>query len=144
MDPLVMKKSLFFGLVMSSMITTGCSSLTGDGTSQNISVFTVKENSQDLIGARCEFTNDEGMWTTVSPGSLMVHRSNKNLQVVCFKEEHNDGFATMVSKTKANMFGNIIFGGGIGAIIDHNNGSAYEYPPTVKIMMGNKQTVTHN
>ena len=42
------------------------------------------------------------------------------------------------------MFGNIIFGGGIGAIIDHNNGSAYEYPPTVKIMMGNKQTVTHN
>ena len=34
------------------------------------------------------------------------------------------------------MFGNIIFGGGIGAIIDHNNGSAYVYPNTLKVVMG--------
>ncbi|MEY5028041.1 MAG: hypothetical protein RLZ63_356 [Pseudomonadota bacterium] len=34
------------------------------------------------------------------------------------------------------MFGNIILGGGIGAIIDHNNGSAYEYPSLIKIFMG--------
>ena len=34
------------------------------------------------------------------------------------------------------MFGNIIFGGGVGAIIDHNNGSAYEYPALIKIFMG--------
>ena len=34
------------------------------------------------------------------------------------------------------MFGNIILGGGVGAIIDHNNGSAYEYPALIKIFMG--------
>ena len=34
------------------------------------------------------------------------------------------------------MFGNIILGGGIGAIIDHNNGSAYEYPTVIDILMG--------
>ena len=34
------------------------------------------------------------------------------------------------------MFGNIILGGGIGAIIDHNNGSAYEYPAFIQVIMG--------
>lgn len=33
------------------------------------------------------------------------------------------------------MFGNIIFGGGIGAIIDHNSGAAYEYPSVIQIVM---------
>lgn len=34
------------------------------------------------------------------------------------------------------MFGNIIFGGGIGAVIDHNTGSAYEYPTLIQVVMG--------
>jgi hypothetical protein len=39
------------------------------------------------------------------------------------------------------MFGNIIFGGGIGAVIDHNNGSAYNYPPVLKLIMGQDSTI---
>jgi hypothetical protein len=42
------------------------------------------------------------------------------------------------------MFGNIIFGGGVGAIIDHNNGSAYEYPPSLKIVMGTSQRIENS
>ena len=34
------------------------------------------------------------------------------------------------------MFGNILLGGGIGAIVDHNNGTAYDYPSPIKIFMG--------
>lgn len=34
------------------------------------------------------------------------------------------------------MYGNIIFGGGIGAIIDHNKGTGYEYPNIAVITMG--------
>lgn len=34
------------------------------------------------------------------------------------------------------MLGNIIFGGGIGAIIDHNQGTAYEYPTLLQIILG--------
>jgi hypothetical protein len=30
-----------------------------------------------------------------------------------------------ISRANAGMAGNIIFGGGIGAIIDHNKGTAY-------------------
>jgi hypothetical protein len=81
-------------------------------------------------------TNDEGTWFVVTPGSTVVRRSNKDLQVICKKTGIDIGTANIVSKTKGNMFGNIILGGGIGAIVDHNNGSAYEYPGLVKIFMG--------
>ncbi len=36
----------------------------------------------------------------------------------------------------AGMAGNIIFGGGIGAIIDHNKGTAYTYPTWIQLIFG--------
>jgi hypothetical protein len=127
-------------LVVSGLVT-GCSTLTGEGTSQNIAVFTYKSDNTMLDGARCQLMNDEGSWTAVTPASTMVHRSNKDLIVRCTKDGYSDGNANVVSDTKANMWGNIIFGGGIGAIIDHNNGSAYVYPNTVNITMGQSKVI---
>lgn len=34
------------------------------------------------------------------------------------------------------MYGNIIFGGGVGAIIDHNRGTAYNYPDWMRVVFG--------
>ena len=34
------------------------------------------------------------------------------------------------------MAGNIILGGGIGAIIDHNKGTAYTYPTWMQLVFG--------
>ena len=134
-----------FGILFSILaIVSGCSTLTGEGTSQNIAVFTYKSDNQMLDGARCQLTNDEGSWTAITPASVMVHRSNKDLVVRCVKDGYSDGQANVVSDTKANMFGNIIFGGGIGAIIDHNNGSAYVYPNTVNITMGQSKMIKGN
>jgi hypothetical protein len=39
------------------------------------------------------------------------------------------------------MFGNIIFGGGIGAIIDHSNGTGYDYPNQIPVRMGESVVV---
>ncbi len=39
------------------------------------------------------------------------------------------------------MFGNIIFGGGIGAIIDHNKGTGYDYPNQLPVKMGDSVIV---
>ena len=41
-----------------------------------------------------------------------------------------------ISRANAGLAGNIIFGGGIGAIIDHNKGSAYTYPTWVQLVFG--------
>lgn len=119
-----------------TLFATGCSTISGSGTTQPISVQTFSSDGGDLDGARCDMTNDEGTWFVVTPGSTVVRRSNKDLQVICKKTGIDIGTANIVSKTKGNMFGNIILGGGIGAIVDHNNGSAYEYPGLVKIFMG--------
>jgi hypothetical protein len=39
------------------------------------------------------------------------------------------------------MFGNILLGGGLGAIVDHKNGSAYEYPSLIQIFMAKNSDV---
>jgi hypothetical protein len=115
---------------------TGCSTISGSGTSQPLSVQTYAADGSDVEGAKCDMTNDEGTWFVTTPGSTTVHRSNKDLKVICKKAGIDLGTADVVSRTKGNMFGNILFGGGIGAVIDHNNGSAYEYPSLIKIFMG--------
>ena len=99
-----------------SILATGCSTITGSGTSQSMSVQTYLADGQDVEGVKCEMNNDEGTWCVLTPGSAFVHRSNKDLQVVCKKTGIDVGTASIVSRTKGNMFGNIIFGGGIGAI----------------------------
>jgi hypothetical protein len=136
-----MKNIYIIALFSMLVLSTGCSTLTGDGTSQNLSVMTYAPDNKDLDGAKCELKNDEGSWTGVTPTSVMVHRSNKDLMVNCSKEGYKDARANVVSKTKSNMWGNLIFGGGVGAIIDHHNGSAYQYPPVLKLIMGQDSTI---
>ena len=135
MNKIGSKNKLLIAVCVSAMFT-GCSTISGSGTSQSISVQTFAADGQDVDGAKCDMTNDEGTWFLTTPGSTIVHRSNKDLQVICKKPGVDVGTANVVSRTKGNMFGNILFGGGIGAVIDHNNGSAYEYPALIKIFMG--------
>jgi hypothetical protein len=136
-----MKTTFVITTIAFAALVSGCSTLTGEGTSQNLSVTTYSIDNKDLIGASCELKNDEGSWTAVTPATVMVRRSNKDLMVKCTKSGFADARANVVSKTKANMWGNIIFGGGIGAIVDHNNGSAYQYPPVLKMTMGQDTTI---
>lgn len=124
----------FIGLAFIAL--TGCSTISGSGSNQAISVQTIAPDGSSLDGAKCDMTNDEGTWFVVTPGSTMVHRSNKDLQVICRKAGSDVGNATVVSRTKGNMYGNILLGGGIGAIVDHNNGAAYEYPGLIRVFMG--------
>jgi hypothetical protein len=127
---------IFATCIVALLILPGCATVSGSGTSQPISVQTFQSDGTELDGARCDMTNDEGTWFVMTPGSTTVRKSNKDLQVVCRKTGIDVGTASVVSRTKGNMWGNIILGGGIGAVVDHNNGAAYEYPGLIKIYMG--------
>lgn len=131
-----MKKIKIALLATAVAAISGCATVSGSGTSQPISVQTLASDGQEVEGVKCDLTNDEGTWFVTTPGSTTVRRSNKDLQVICKKPGIDVGTANVVSRTKGNMWGNIILGGGIGAIVDHNNGSAYEYPSLIKIFMG--------
>jgi hypothetical protein len=127
---------LYLSLSLGLFSIVGCSTISGSGSTQAISVQTYQTDGIELEGAKCDMTNDEGTWFAISPGSTTVHRSNKDLQVICRKPGVDIGSASVVSRTKGNMYANIILGGGIGAIVDHNNGTAYEYPGLIKVFMG--------
>jgi hypothetical protein len=123
-------------IVLALLALTGCSTISGSGSHQSISVQTFASDGSNLDGAKCDMSNDEGTWFVVTPASTMIHKSNKDLQVICRKAGADVGTASVVSRTKGNMYANIILGGGIGAIVDHNNGAGYEYPGLIKVFMG--------
>lgn len=56
--------------------------------------------------------------------------------VECKKEGYPDGFLRAISRAAGGMWGNIILGGGIGAIIDHNKGTGYNYPNDLPVKLG--------
>jgi hypothetical protein len=135
-----MSRAFATAFLACSVVSAGCSSITGS-TMQNFSLQALDKDAREVKGAACEMSNSKGKWFVSSPGSTTISRSNDNLNVVCQKDGMEPGRAAVVSATKGSMFGNIIFGGGIGAIIDHSNGSAYEYPNFVQVMMGLFKTI---
>ncbi len=117
----------------------GCASVVND-TTHPMKVETKTEVGEKVVGADCTLTNDKAT-TTVKSGDLTnVRRSNKDLEIVCIHPTNPRAVATATSRVNGGMFGNIILGGGIGAIIDHNRGTAYTYPTWIELIFGKSLT----
>jgi hypothetical protein len=116
-------------------LLTGCASIVNDSTNP-IRFETFAQNGEEVKEMNCKVENDYGAQTVKTPGTLQVHRSSKDLQIVCTKSGETDAKGVAVSRANGGMFGNIILGGGIGAIIDHNKGTAYTYPQWIRLVAG--------
>jgi len=114
---------------------TGCASIV-NGQNQSISLEARAESGQPVTGAICKLSNDKGEWFVTTPGSTTVRRSYENLGVRCDKDAHEPGLASVKSLTKGMAYGNILFGGVIGAGVDISTGAAYDYPPLLTVFMG--------
>jgi hypothetical protein len=121
------KKLMLAGAFLSFIILSGCASIV-NGQNQSVSV-----DTPGCSPANCELTNDKGKWFVTTPGTVTVRRAFGNMEVACSKA----GFATVsssvASSTKAMAFGNILFGGVIGAGVDMGTGAAYDYPPVISV-----------
>ena len=58
------------------------------------------------------------------------------MDITCVQAGQPEAKGRAISRANAGMAGNIIFGGGIGAIIDHNKGTAYTYPTWLQLVFG--------
>lgn len=121
-------------------ILSGCATITSSEM-QTVSLRTDSANGQSVEQAKCSLHNDKGSWEMVTPGFVSVHRSAEDLIVECKKEGMADGFLRAISRAAGGMFGNIIFGGGVGALIDHSKGTGYNYPNALPVKMGANTTV---
>jgi hypothetical protein len=124
-----------YSIVFACVAMTGCASITNDTTTP-MRFETVTAAGVDVKDAECTLENDYGQQVIKTPVTANVRRSSKDLQVTCVKAGETDGRGVAISRANAGMAGNILFGGGIGAIIDHNKGTAYTYPQWVRVVMG--------
>jgi hypothetical protein len=113
---------------------SGCASIV-NGQTQVVSVKTLVQGAE--IGkADCTMLNNKGTWYVTTPGTVSVHRSYQDLHVTCKKDGMDPGTATVKSSTKGMAYGNILFGGVIGAGVDAGTGAAYDYPQLISVTMG--------
>ncbi|MGH7154811.1 MAG: hypothetical protein ACREF3_12865 [Acetobacteraceae bacterium] len=105
-----------------------------DGTNQSLSVDTTSQG-QELAGAQCSLTNNKGTWFVTTPGTVTVHRSYDAMNVKCTDTGYAPAITTSNSSTKGMAFGNILFGGLIGAGVDMSTGAAYDYPVLITVPM---------
>lgn len=120
--------------ILASSLLTGCASIVS-GSSQVVSV-EARNQGQLVKGASCKLQNAKGTFYVTSPGTVTVHKSGDDLVVQCDKENIKSGQAHLKSSIKGMAFGNILFGGLIGVVIDQSSGAAYDYPSTVTVFMG--------
>ncbi len=117
------------------ILATGCASITSSDM-QQLALTTKGQDAKTIEGAKCKLQNDKGTWESLSPAFVNVRRSAEDLTVECKKDGYQDGLLKAVSRAAGGMFGNIIFGGGIGAVIDHTTGKGYNYPDALPVEMG--------
>lgn len=127
-------------VLIAGLYLTGCASITGSEM-QSVSLTASDADGKVVDKAECSLDNDKGHWAGVTPNFVNIHRSAEDLTVVCKKTGFVDGVLKAVSRAAGSMFGNIIFGGGIGAIIDHNKGNGYNYPDELPVKMGSSVIV---
>lgn len=94
-----------------------------------------------MAGANCKLENPKGTWFITTPGSVTIHRAYDDLSIYCTKTGEQPGLARAKSSTKGMAFGNILFGGVIGAGVDAATGAAYDYPTLITVQLGSTATI---
>ena len=120
---------------MALLSMTGCATILRDST-QPIRVDTYTADGKMVSGADCSAINNKGVFYGKSGGPIQVHRSSKDLEVKCTLSEHDDATGRVISRTSGVVLGNLVFGGVIGLLIDHNQGTAYNYPSWINLVFG--------
>jgi hypothetical protein len=122
-------------LTSAGLMLPGCASVVGSK-QQSILVSTKSGTGTPVEKAECTLTNPKGTWNVTTPSAVWVGRAGDDMSVDCKKPGEPEGFAQLISRANGGMFGNILIGGGIGALVDNNSGAGYDYPHEVVVVMG--------
>jgi len=131
-----------FTLLVALVGLAGCASIV-DGSNQSLAVKTVA-GGLDLPSAQCTLTNNKGTWYLTTPGTVTVHRSYDALNVRCEHDGYVPNTSSVDSATKGMAFGNLLFGGLIGAGVDMSTGAAYDYPGPIVVPLTPAKIVKSN
>lgn len=119
-------------LLSAAVLGVGCASVT-TGTTQPVRIDLA---AQAPAGTNCQLSNDYGDMRFRPGDTVQVRRSSKDLEMRCVVPNQPMASGRAISRANAGMAGNILLGGGIGAVIDHNRGTAYTYPSWMQLVPG--------
>jgi hypothetical protein len=116
------------------LLFSGCATV-ASGRTQSLSLNTQTVDGQPVRQADCTLKNDRGTWKAQSPAQVEVRKSDGDLTVECQKNGFDAGFARVISRVHALFVADALLWG-VGALVDHATGSAYDYPAELSIKMG--------
>lgn len=123
--------TLTLSIVISSFLGA-CASITSS-TNQPVTVTAVCEG-KSVKGATCTLSNSKGQFIVSTPGTVVVRKAWADMNILCEKGD-SIGNTVYKSSSTANTWGNILIGGGIGAIVDAGTGAGYSYPTSMNVLM---------
>ena len=115
---------LISALVLSLVVFAGCASII-HGTSQEIAFQSVPDNATVVV----EDAMGKQYGSCQTPCSLELKRKHE-YKVHITKAGYETATIVMDRKSDGWIWGNIVFGGLIGVIVDFSNGAAYKLAPS--------------
>lgn len=118
-------------LSLTSLLLHGCASITG-GTSDTMQVMIANCNKT----MQCEAVNKKGKYPFTAPGPVTFKKSDDDLNITC--KDGDEVISQRVSPVRGSMaWGNILFGGIIGAGVDASSDAHWEMVDSVLIYREN-------
>lgn len=117
-------------VVVTVILAAGCATIT-KGTTQSVAIST-----PGAPGATCTLTSGGiGQKVVTTPATIVLDKSQDNIQVVCKKQCFQDGVGIIASHTEAMAAGNVIVGGVVGLGVDAVSGAMNRYNADNQFMM---------
>ncbi len=107
---------------------SGCASIASDNDTTTY-IHTMPE------AARCDLAGEEFERTVNTPSSIMIPSKAAPVSLNCSADGYKTGTATLDTSVDGWIFGNILLGGVIGAVIDASRGAGMRYPEEIEIVL---------
>ena len=109
---------------------SGCATLVSDD-QQSVVV------TSDPVGATCQVRQGGAYVTTVArtPGTILVGKSRHDIAIDCTRPGYFPGAAVLEPRFQNWTFGNILYGGSVGLLVDTSSGAINEYPRWASVIM---------
>jgi hypothetical protein len=119
-----------YAMLLGLLLLPGCATIF-EGTSQSVTI------STDPPGADCTVDRAGSRVGQVNPtpGSIHIDKSKNDLSVLCKHTGYQPATVAQSAKFQATTFGNILFGGLVGVVVDAASGANFEYPKDVKLTL---------
>lgn len=117
-----------FRVVAATVLLSGCASVVSDNDTTTY-IHTVPET------ARCDLRGEEFERVINTPGSISLPSKAAPVSVTCTAAGYKPTNATLDTSVDGWIFGNIILGGIIGAVIDAGRGAGMRYPEELEVIL---------